>query len=166
MRFMAVFIIMTCNLILQSTLMQHFKIFDILPNTTVVLVVVFSILWGKYRGAIIGLIAGLVQDILFGGMIGTNALIYMLIGLIIGNLESSIFKENSFTPIFFSTLSTLAYHILFYSIMVLANNQIAFLLFLKKIVLIEIIYNAVFSVVIYKIVYGLTKHPNLRIRVR
>ncbi|MBS3994191.1 MAG: rod shape-determining protein MreD [Alkaliphilus sp.] len=166
MKFMAVFIIMTCNLILQSTLLQYFKIFNIIPNTTLVLVVVFSILWGKYRGASIGLVAGLVQDILFGEMVGTNALIYMLIGLIIGSLESSIFKENSFTPVFFSTLSTFVYHLLFYFIMTIADNQIPFLLILRKIVLIEVIYNAVFSVAIYKIIYSLTKHQNLRIRAR
>ena len=166
MKFMAVFIIMTCNLILQSTLLQYFKIFNIIPNTTLVLVVVFSILWGKYRGASIGLVAGLVQDILFGEMVGTNALIYMLIGLIIGSLESSIFKENSFTPVFFSTLSTFVYHLLFYFIMTIADNQIPFLLILRNIVLIEVIYNAVFSVAIYKIIYSLTKHQNLRIRAR
>lgn len=166
MKFTAIFIIMTCNLILQSTLLQYFKIFNIIPNTTLVLVVVFSILCGKYRGAGIGLVAGLAQDILFGEMVGTNALIYMLIGLIIGSLESSIFKENSFTPVFFSTLSTFAYHILFYFIMTITDNQIPFLLILRKIVLIEVIYNAVFSVAIYRIIYNLNKHQNLRIRAR
>ena len=166
MRLMVIFIIMSLNFIFQSTLFQHFRVFDVLPNTTLILIVVFSILWGKNKGAVIGLIAGLVQDIVLGSTVGANALIYMLIGISIGRLENSIFKDNSLTPLFFTTLSTIAYHLLFYFIMYITNTQFNFFQLLKQIIVVETIYNAIISIFIYKLIYHLFRHPNLRLRVR
>jgi len=163
---MVIFVIMSLNFIFQSTLFQHFRVFDVLPNTTLILIVVFSILWGKNKGAVIGLITGLIQDVVLGSIIGANALIYMFIGMSIGRLENSIFKDNSLTPVFFTTLATISYHFLFYLIMYITNIQFSFFQLFKQIIVIETVYNAIISIFIYKLIYHLFRHPNLRLRVR
>lgn len=166
MRSMAVFTILAINIIIQSTILQHFRIFDVLPNTALILVVIFSVLWGRNNGAIIGLLAGLAQDILMGSAIGVNGLIYFFIALAIGTIENSILKDSNITPIFFTTLSTLAYYFGFMAVMYVSNTQFNFIQVFKDIVVLETLYNGFLSVVLYKLIYNLFKHPNLKLRVR
>ncbi|MEW9124214.1 MAG: rod shape-determining protein MreD [Thermotaleaceae bacterium] len=103
MRIFAVSTILIVNFLLHSTVLQHFRIFGIIPNTTLILVVHFSMLWGKNRGALIGFFAGLLQDIFLGNLFGANILIYMLLGYNLGMLEKTIFKDNPLTPLIFLT---------------------------------------------------------------
>ncbi len=166
MRSITIFVIMAINLVIQATILQHFRIFDVLPNTSLILIVVFSVLLGKNNGAIIGLITGLVQDIILGSPIGINAFIYLIIGVVIGRLESNIFKDNNLTPVFFTIMATIVYHLLFIGIMYVSNSGFNFLLVMKNILIIEVIYNSILSIFIYKLIYHLCRNPNYKYKVR
>ncbi|QZY56602.1 rod shape-determining protein MreD [Crassaminicella profunda] len=166
MRVLAVSFIIIINFLIQSTFLQHFRILGVLPNTSLIVVVGFSILWGKKSGAIIGFFTGMLQDILLGNMIGANALIYMLIGYNIGILEKKIYKDNHLAPIFFTTISTILYQLMYYVIMYIAHNGANIIFLFRKIVFLEVIYNAVLSIFIYSILYKLTRHPYMKVKTR
>lgn len=162
MRKFIVLLIIIINFIVQSTLLQHFRIFGILPNTALIMVVVFSILWGKNKGAVIGFFTGILQDILLGKMLGVNALIYMLIGYNMGVFERMIFKDNYITPLFFTMISTFLYYIMYYVIMYMAHIKIEFVYLIKNIIPMEVIYNSILSIFIYRILYNITKHSKMK----
>lgn len=154
------------NLILQTTILQHFRIFGIIPNTTLILLVVFAILFGRKKGAGIGLIAGLLQDILIGKILGVNALVYMLIGLGIGSFENKIFKDHAVTPIFFTLLATLSYHLMHYLIMYTVNDRVDIILLFTKVIAIEAVYNSVIAGFAYGWIYNFLYHSKTKIKTR
>ncbi|MBF8984316.1 rod shape-determining protein MreD [Lutibacter sp. B2] len=166
MRFYIVLSIIIVNFILQSTIFQYFRILGVLPNTALLIVIVFSILWGEKKGAVIGFITGLLQDILVGSFVGINALIYMLIAYNIGNFQKILFKDTYLTPVFFAIISTSIYHVSYYSVMYMTNNPVEFLIVFKNIVLPETIYNGIVSVVIYRWIYNLTRKSYMKEKIR
>ncbi|WZL71583.1 rod shape-determining protein MreD [Clostridiaceae bacterium 35-E11] len=166
MRAFAVSIIIITNFIIQSTLLQHFKVLGIIPNTALIIVVGFAILWGKSRGAMIGFFTGMLQDILLGSLLGVNAMIYMLIGYNIGTFEKNIYKDNNLTPIFFTIISTVLYHLMFYIVMYMTHNQMPILILMRKIIFPEVIYNGIVSTFVYRLLYNLTRYPNIKIKLR
>lgn len=141
------------NFLLQSTIFQYFRIAGILPNTALVIIVIISILNGRKKGITAGIITGLLQDLFFSRAIGVNTLIYMLIGYIIGGFEKKLFKDNLLTPIFLITVSTFFYHSVYFLLMYFLNQPFNFLFVLRKIALIEAIYNLFIGIFIYKCFY-------------
>ncbi|WP_053957517.1 rod shape-determining protein MreD [Inediibacterium massiliense] len=166
MKLFTVFMIMIVNFFIQSTWLQHFRLLDIIPNTTLIIVVVFSILWGKKKGATIGFFAGMLQDILLGSMIGANALVYMLVGYNIGIFEKNIYKDNHITPVLFTIAGTVSYHLLYYVIMYLTKHTFDFVFIFRKVVLIEMIYNSIVSIFIYRWIYKITQYPYMKAKIR
>lgn len=156
------FIIIILNFILQTTVFKHFSIMGVSPNTTLIMVVIFALLRGKYSGAFVGLTAGLLQDIFFGKVIGINALIYFLIGYTVGLLDDKVFKENLILPFLTMLGSTLTYHIVYYFFMVFLSIDISFTIMLKDITLIEMIYNSILTILIYRRVLKHYKGPKIR----
>lgn len=63
-----------------------------------VLAVATGILRGAESGAVIGLVGGLLQDLLGGGPLGTNGLSKLVVGFGSGLFERSIYLENPFLP--------------------------------------------------------------------
>lgn len=166
MRVFAVSIIIITNFIIQSTLLQYFRVLGIIPNTALIIVVGFAILWGKNRGAVIGFFTGILQDILAGSLLGANALIYMLIGYNIGTFEKNIYKDNHLTPIFFTVISTVLYHLMFYIVMYMTHHQMHIWVLMRKIILPEVIYNGIISTFVYRLLYNITRYPNIKIKLR
>lgn len=145
-----VFFILILNFIVQTTVLQHFSIAHVVPNTALIIIITISLLKGKYKGAFIGLIAGLLQDILFSKIIGINALIYFLIGYVTGLLNNKVFKESIALPFLTVAVSTLSYHIMYYLFMLFLSRDVSFLMMMKNIALKEAIYNSIISIFVYK----------------
>ncbi len=142
-------IIIVINLILQSTLFQYFKIFDVLPSTGLILVISFAIYSGKNKGAVIGFFVGILQDIIFGRIIGLNALVFMLTGYIVGLINRKLFKDNLLIPFALTALATIFYEGVNMLFIYLLGYRIELFNILKKMLIVEVLYNSIFSVFIY-----------------
>ena len=156
------FLILMLNFILQTTVFKHFSIMGVTPNTALILVVIFALLRGKYSGAFTGLAAGLLQDIFFGNIIGINALIYFLVGYVVGLLDEKVFKENLVLPFLTMLGSTFVYHMIYYLFMIFLSRNVSFTTMLKDIVVIEMIYNSVLTILIYRKVLKHYRGPRIR----
>lgn len=150
-------IIIIINLILQSTLFQYFQVFGVLPNTALILVISFSVYSGKNKGALIGFIIGLLQDIVFGKMIGLNAMIYMLVGFTVGYVNRKLYKDNPIVPVLLTASSTVAYETIHMIFIYLMRYRIELLTVFKNMLIIEVIYNSILSVFIYALISRLYK---------
>lgn len=143
--------IIIINCILQSTIIPYFAIFEIVPNISLIIVVLVAILKGKKVGSITGLIVGMLQDIMFGIPIGINSFIYFFVGYLIGMTENKLSKESTLLPIIMSILSTVGYHLLFYVFMFFLNYNVSLSNFLKDVVFIETTYNSLISLFLFKL---------------
>lgn len=153
MRFVVAAIVLIINIILQSTVFQYIAIMGIKPNSALIIVVSFAFMRGKLDGAVIGFMAGFLQDSFFGMFIGLNMFIYMLIGYLCGKFLSGFYKESVIIPLLITALSSFVYGFLFYTFSVLLRGYTNFLYFLSTIILPEIVYTAVFSVVLYRLLF-------------
>lgn len=162
MQVLIMFIIVVINFILQCTVFQYASICGVIPNTTLIIVVTIALLKGKHIGGLIGLLAGFLQDILFSTTIGPNAFVLFFIGYFLGMLDQKLYKDNLLIPFVFTAISTLAYHSLYYVVLYFLGTSLKFSYFFKRIVLIEIIYNSLLAMPIYKWFLNIFTIPTMR----
>jgi rod shape-determining protein MreD len=157
-----IFLTIIINFILQSTILPYISILGVVPNTTLVIVVIISLLRGKYYGSFTGLIMGLLQDIIFSPVIGVNGFIYFFIGYFVGLGENRLSKDSVLIPILITIVSTLFYNFAYYVFMFFLSREILFLPLVKNIVPIEVLYNSLVSIGIYKIFSKILIVPSIR----
>lgn len=143
-------LILLLNFIFQTTILPHLSVMGVVPNTSLIIIVIIALLRGKYSGAFTGLIAGLLQDMMFSKVIGINALIYFLIGYAVGLLDDKVFKENLVLPFVTILISTFTYHILYYLFMIFLSREASLAIVMKDILIKELIYNSFLSIFVYK----------------
>ncbi len=150
-------LIILFNLILQSTLFQQIEIYGVAPNTALILVISFAIYSGRNKGAVIGFFVGILQDIIFGRTIGLNALVFMIVGYLIGLMDQKIFRDNLLIPFIFTALATIIYEMINLLLIFLLGYRIELLNIIKKMLIIEVIYNSIISLIIHYYISKLFK---------
>ena len=95
--------------LLQSTVLDYLKVFNVKPNLLMVLIVIVAFLGNNVEGAIVGFFSGLIHDMISGRVIGFYALLGLYLGFCVGSLNKRLYKENIFAVVFFVLVSTLAY---------------------------------------------------------
>jgi len=162
MAIILLFIIIIVNSIFQSTILPYFNFLGYLPNTSIVLIIGIALLRGKYYGGFFGLAVGLIQDILFSRVIGVNAFIYFILGYIVGYIKNTLNDENAFIPVVFSALGTVFYNLFYFILMYFLARDISISTGLYNIFSIEILYNSILGILIYKILSKIFVKPSLR----
>jgi len=142
-------IVIVGNFIVQSTALHNFSFLGVLPNTTLIIIIAFAIHFGEKKGAVIGAIAGLIQDIIFGRAIGMNALAYMLTGYFTGMMSQKIIKENIVTPILLTAISTILNACINLFFIYFLGFTTEVLLLFRETIIVEMPYNVVLSIPIY-----------------
>lgn len=85
-----------------------------LPDISLIALVFFSINLGKIMGETMGFITGLVLDSLSGVPFGTNALVRLIIGFILGFFKGKIFLDKFILPSIIITISTVSKYVLYH----------------------------------------------------
>ena len=118
-----------------------------------ILVVSHGYMSGRIPGLAIGFFSGLLVDLVYGDLIGLNALLYMVIGYFIG-YTNKIYANDDYTlPIIFVAISDLIYNFFYYIFEFLLRGRLNLLYYLRRIVLSEIIYTVVASIFVYKLLH-------------
>lgn len=99
--------ILILNFLVQSALLPFFQLVGVKPDTLIMLVVSFSLLAGSPTALLAGLTGGLMQDILYGGAVGYNALQYMIIGWLFGYLHGHLLVGRFVLPALFAASAVL-----------------------------------------------------------
>ncbi|MDR7870276.1 MAG: rod shape-determining protein MreD [Tissierellaceae bacterium] len=155
-------LIILINIIFQSTILPYLSLFGHIPNTGLIFVILVALRKGKYYGSFFGLALGLIQDILFGQAVGVNALIFFVIGYLIGMIQDVLDVENVVIPILSSAICTILYNFSFYTIMFFLSRDIPREVMIKNVFSIEILYNVIFATLIYKLFSKIFVLPDLR----
>jgi len=157
MRALVVGAVLVLNIILQSTLFQHFEILNMLPNTALLIVVSYAILRGDIEGAIVGFFAGLLQDLFFAQYIGFYAMCGAVTGYLCGKPFKDFFRENYLMPVILVVAAMFANEIVFYVFHFLLFGQTDFWYYFHKLMLPATVYTLFLSIPVYRVVYGLNE---------
>jgi len=159
MKYKYSFIIFFICFIIQSSLMHHFSFFGVAPNLILCLVIIFSFLYDSYHGVIFGPIFGLIQDMFFSEIIGVAAISYLLISLISLELNRYFYRESYASILIASLVGTSCYGLFYWCIIKMLGIEIAFI-YILKIEIILLIYNAIVMMFMYLIMSKrVIKHP-------
>jgi len=141
--------------LIQSTLLDYFKVFNVKPDLMVIFIVSIALLRGNVEGAIIGFFCGLLQDMVTGKILGFYALLGLYLGLIIGSVNKRLYRENFLVIIFFTFISSVVYEFSVCLFNYFIIGKIDLLFSFEKIIFPESIYNSVVSVLMYIFVFKL-----------
>lgn len=153
MRYLTYIILIIINFLLQTTIFENISIIGIKPNTTVILIVSFAFMRGDIEGSLIGFLAGLLTDCFFESFLGLNAFIGLCIGFLAGKLFSDFYKNKIIIPFLLTTLFTFLNSIMFFFFNIFLRGEPNIFPFLKSIIIPEIIYTSLVSIILYKIFY-------------
>lgn len=141
--------------ILQSTVFQSLSIASIAPNLLLILTVSFGFMRGKKEGILVGFFCGILIDIFFGNLLGFYALIYMYIGYLNGFLCKVYYDEDVKVPMILTAISDLAYGFVVYGLQFMLRGRLHVMNYVWHIMLPEMIYTVLITVIIYRPLYRL-----------
>ncbi|WP_066503406.1 rod shape-determining protein MreD [Abyssisolibacter fermentans] len=162
MRGLVIGTIVLFSFLLQSTVLQYFAIFGIVPNLCLVIIICFALLKGSKTGATIGIVLGFLYDIIFGSALGVFALIYFLIGYGSGMFNKKVFTSTMLTPFIFTIIATILCNLCQTLFFYLNNYDMNYLEIFKSMFILESLYNSILSIFIFRTITKLIKTPKLR----
>ena len=154
-RRIVVLLIIIVGFLLQSTVFQTLSIGSITPNLMVIIVSSFGFMRGKKEGLAVGFFCGLLEDIFYGRLLGMHAMIYMYIGYVNGYFNHIFYGDDIKLPISLISVSELVYGLGTYLIMFLMRSRFAFSYYMVRIILPELVYNIVMTLVFYRLIFSI-----------
>ncbi len=154
-RYISMFLIVIVCFLLQTTLLQNLKLANITPDLLVILVSVSGFMYGRGLGIFSGLLCGMLCDLLYSNIIGIYILIYVLTGYINGILHKIYYKDDMLVPVFSIAASSLFSNLLFYIFNFLLRGRLDIFVYMKNIILPELVYTVAAGIIIYKMLYKL-----------
>ncbi len=142
--------------ILQSTLFKALSFGGISPNLMIIITAAFGFMCGKKCGLIVGFFSGLLYDIFFGSVLCFHALIFMYIGYMNGNFKQIFYKEDIKLPLVLIMTSDFVYGLIYYILMFLLRGRFHFIHYFTKIILPEMVYTIVVTLLCYPFIRFVT----------
>lgn len=151
MRISKIFLISFFNLIFATTLLQYFRINNILPNTSIIILVLLVIHFGFQEALIFSLFAAVFNDLFFTMALGPNLLLLPTIALFVAMFDEVFSKVNYLGPVVLTGLATIIYHGIYYVFMYFLRTSIDIKVVFTSILPQELIYNILICVFLYSL---------------
>lgn len=145
-------LILVCFL-LQTTIFQMLALAEVVPNLLLILTAAFGYMRGEKEGLYIGFFCGLLIDCVYGEVLGLYALIYMVIGYLNGFVNRLYYSDDIVIPVALVAISDFIYNFFYYIFEFLLRGRLHFFFYLRRVMLPELIYTVLLSVVIYKLLH-------------
>jgi rod shape-determining protein MreD len=137
------------------------SIASIKPNLLVILIVSFGLMRGRRDGMIIGFLCGLLTDLFFESVLGFNAIIYLWVGYFSGYFYRIFYDDDIKTPLLLISVSDVACGIIQYAFRFLMRGRIHFFYYLGRIILPEMFYTLILTIICYRILYAINRRMSI-----
>ncbi len=156
MRIFVFTVIALFNIIFQSTILNYFPILNTLPNTSFVLVVIYTILRNE-EGITFAFFIGLLQSIVLGTSLGFYSLLYMGTAFIVGKTFIDFYTKNILPAVIDTFFLTLLYQMVLYITVFLLQGNSNLNYYFFNIMITESVYNVLVVFIIYYPLYFINK---------
>ena len=136
---------------LQVNVFSAFTIAGVTPNLFVILVLFIGLFANQILGISLGVVFGLIIDLIYGKNIGITAVMLCVIGYLGSYFDKNFSKENKLTIILMVIGATIIYELGLYflnSILIGFDREYWYFF---KIVAIETLYNILITIIIYPV---------------
>jgi len=137
---------------LQSNFFTWFNIAGVMPNLYVILVLFIGLFVKRKMGLAMGIIFGIYLDIVLGKTVGISGLILGIIGFLAEILSKNFSKDSRFTIMLMAIGTTAIYETTIYIFNILKTGATLEMISFLKILLIEVLFNAILTIIIYPLV--------------
>jgi rod shape-determining protein MreD len=141
--------------IIQTTAMPHLTIMGVKPDLMLLMVVSWSLLRGAKEGLIWALIGGIGLDLLSGAPFGISTVALVLLSLLAGRGELSVFRTHIALPLIATLVAALLYDLFFLLLLQMRGASMVWADSLVKVVLPSTLLNVALSPLVYKALYWL-----------
>lgn len=155
-------LIIAISFLLQSTVFKALSIGSISPNMMIIVTSSFGFMRGKKEGLWVGFFCGLLEDIFYGRLLGMHAMIYMYIGYVNGYFNHIFYGEDIKLPLSLISASELVYGLGTYVIMFVMRSRFDFSYYLVRIILPELVYTIILTLVFYRLIYSINRRLESR----
>ena len=157
-----VFCTVIIGYLLQCTVFHRISLGGIVPNILIIITSSFGFMRGKKEGLMIGFFAGFLIDVFYGDILGFYALIYMVIGYLNGFFKQLFYPEDIKLPLILISGSELLYCFSAYVFLFLLRSKFNFSFYFVHIILPEIVYTILVTLVFYKIILWINEKLEIR----
>lgn len=145
------FVLFICY-ILQCTLFPRLTLASVKPNIMIILTASYGFMRGPKDGMLVGFFSGLLMDIQFGNILGFYALIYLMAGYVNGLFEQMYYDEDIKLALALVGATEFIYGLVIYLLMFMLRSEFDFLHYLRHIIIPELIYTIVVTLVLYPLI--------------
>lgn len=154
--------IILINFIFQTSLYHFVSIFNVVPNISLILLVIFSMITNGIVGGFLGLLTGFLYDIMLQEVLGIYTLIYFVIGALIGSFSEELNRENYILYGATTLLATIFMHLSFFIILFFLKYRIEYSYFILGKIVLEIIFNTALTFFVLKFIISLFSKINFK----
>lgn len=138
--------------ILQSTVFPAISMGGVVPNIFIIIASTYGFMRDETEGLLAGFCCGILCDVFYGNMLGFYALLYMMIGFVNGKFSRIFYPEDIKLPMALITLSELTFSTVCYVLLFLLKGRLNVLWYLLHLILPELIYTILVTLVLYPII--------------
>lgn len=150
-------LVIILTFLLQTTVFQNFALADTVPNLLVIVIVSIGYMRGKYEAMFLGLFTGLLVDATYCDIIGVYAFLFTVIGYLTGCCNKICYRDNYGIPILLVGISDLFLNFCYFVLTFLLRNRTNIGFYFQRIMLPEVIYTVVVSIIIYRFMHYLIR---------
>lgn len=135
----------------QTNFFNWFTIAGIMPNLFVILILMLGLFAGRAYGTIYGVIFGFLLDLFIGNTVGLTSVMLGIIGLTGGIFSKNFSKDSRLIIMLMIMALTGVYELGVYFFEIIFKGVSLELIAFIKILIVEIIYNGILSIILYPI---------------
>ncbi len=141
----------------QSCIFPHLSFLSASPNLLLILTFSVGFIHGKEAGMFAGLCSGMLLDLFTGGAFGFFTLFYIWMGYVNGIFTKYYYEDYITLPLVLSFINDFMYNMYIYIFSFLIRNRLDFFYYFGNIMVPEIIFTVITTLLIYRIVLMFTK---------
>lgn len=144
-------VLMVLAFTVQTCIFPLIPFFSASPNLLLIMTFSMGFIYGKDAGMLYGLFAGILLDLFGGGSFGFYSLLFIYIGYLNGIFSRYYYEDYITLPMVLAIANELAYNLYIYIFQFLIRKRLNFLYYLKNIIIPEIIFTVVTTLLIYRL---------------
>ena len=161
-RFFITAIIIVLCFLLQTTVFQSIALAGEVPNLILIVVVAIAYMRGRKEGMYVGFASGLLIDLVYGDVIGMNAVLLVVIGYVVGICNEIYYRDELSVPIILIAISDFVFNFAYYVFNFLLRGRLDVLYYIWRTILPEVVYTVLVAVVLYQLLHTLNYHLELK----
>lgn len=145
-----VFLVILLCIWMQQNIINAIPLFGAIANIGIILVVTLGLISEQKIGATVGIVYGLLLDILFGKTIGIYTLLFFIMGIFCGKIGHGFSKDNKSSVVMVVALVTVIYEIINYLLFVVIYKYDFELFSSIWTIILECVYNIFLTIILFK----------------